>query len=86
MLFRSTTSDAYLKYDGTPNDWSQISEIDYYGDGLYPMVESTTSLYGATLDNLDGDDASTDVEIYSGSGSSWTVIGGPADSNLAAGG
>ena len=81
----TTTSDAYLKYDGTPNDWSQISEIDYYGDGLYPMAESSTSLYGVTLDNLDGDGASTDVEIYSGSGSSWTVIGGPADPGLAAG-
>jgi hypothetical protein len=81
----TSTTDAYLEYSGTPDDWSQISEIDYYGDGLYPMVESTTSLYGATLDNLDGDDASTNVEIYSGSGSSWTVIGGPADPNLAAG-
>jgi len=82
----TTTSDAYLKYNGTPNNWSQISSIDYYGDGLYPMVESTTSLYGATLDNADGDSASTDVEIYSGSGSSWTDIGGPANPNLAAGG
>lgn len=81
----TTTTDAYLKYSGTPNNWSQISEIDYYGDGLYPMAESSTSLYGATLDNQDGDEASADVEIYSGSGSSWTVIGGPANPNLAAG-
>jgi hypothetical protein len=49
------------------------------------MVESGTSLHGATLDNSDGGGASTNVEIYSGSGSSWTVIGGPANPNLAAG-
>lgn len=82
----TSTSEAYLKYNGTPDNWSQISEIDYYGNGLYPMVESSTNLYGATLDVSDGDNASTDVEIYSGSGSSWTVIGGPANPNLAAGG
>lgn len=81
----TTTGDEYLKYNGTPNSWSPIAEIDYYGDGLYPMVESGTSLYGATLDNSAGDGASTDVEIYSGSGSSWTVIGGPANPNMAAG-
>ena len=79
------TTDEYLKYSGTPNSWSPISEIDYYGNGLYPMVESETSLYGVTLDPQTNDAASTDVEIYSGSGSSWTVIGGPANPDLAAG-
>lgn len=82
----TTTSEAYLKYNGTPNNWSQISDIDYYGNGLYPMAESRTNLYGATIDEQNGGQASTDVEIYSGSGSSWTVIGGPANPNLAAGG
>ena len=81
----TSTTDVFLKYNGTPNNWSQISSRDYYGNGLTPMVESRTSLYGVTLDNSAGDSASTDVEIYSGSGSSWTVIGGPANPNLAAG-
>lgn len=79
------TSDAYLKYSGTPNNWSQISQIDYDGNGLYPIAESATSLYGVTLDDSGGAGPSTDVEIYSGSGSTWTVIGGPANPNLAAG-
>lgn len=81
----TTTGDAYLKYNGTPNNWTPITQIDYYGNGLYPMVESGTSLYGVTLDNSVGNGASTNVEIYSGSGNSWTVIGGPANPNLAAG-
>lgn len=80
----TSTTDGFFKYNGTPNSWSQIAERDYYGDGLTPEVESSTNLYGATLDPLNGGPASTDVEVYSGSGSSWTVIGGPAD-ELAAG-
>jgi hypothetical protein len=82
----TSTSEVYLKYNGSPNNWSPISHIDYYGNGLYPMAESATSLYGVTLDDNGGSGPSTDVEIYSGSGSTWTVIGGPADPNLAAGG
>ena len=81
----TSTTDVFLKYSGTPNSWSQIASRDYYGDGLTPMAESRTNLYGATLDTIDGDPASTDVEVYSGTGSSWTVIGGPANPNLAAG-
>lgn len=80
----TTTSDAYIKYSGTPGVWSQISQIDYDGNGLYAEAESETSLYGVTLEN-DGEAPSTDVEIYSGSGSTWTVIGGPANPDLAAG-
>ena len=82
----TSTSDWYLKYNGTPNSWSQISELDYYGNGLYPMVESRTSLYGVTLNPQVSDSASTNVEMYSGTGTSWTVIGGPANPGLAAGG
>ncbi|HET9168383.1 MAG TPA: hypothetical protein VFN97_03070 [Actinospica sp.] len=81
-----STSDYYLKYNGTPNSWTRISSISYYGDGLYPMAESTTSLYGVTFSASTGATASSDVEIYSGTGSNWTVIGGPADPELAAGG
>jgi hypothetical protein len=82
----TSTSDWFLKYNGTVNSWSQISELDYYGNGLYPMVESRTSLYGVTLDVQNSSVASTNVEMYSGSGTSWTVIGGSANPNLAAGG
>ncbi|WP_034263571.1 hypothetical protein [Actinospica robiniae] len=80
-----TTGDIY-EYNGTPGSWTQISQIDYDGDGLYAMAESTTGLYGVTLDESDSGSASTDVELYSGNGSVWTVIGGPANPNLAAGG
>ena len=82
----TSTSDSYLKYNGTPNNWSPISSIDDYGNGLYARAESETALYGATINDDGGDSPSTDVEIYSGTGSTWTVIGGPADPYLAAGG
>ena len=81
----TSTSDWYLEYSGTPNSWSQVSELDYYGTGIYPLVESATSLYGVTLDPQQSDSVSTNVEIYSGSGTSWTVIGGPAALDPAAG-
>ncbi|HTJ68362.1 MAG TPA: hypothetical protein VL551_12590 [Actinospica sp.] len=81
----TSTTDSYLKYNGTPNSWSAISSIDYDGNGLYPMVESWTGLYGVTMNDNVSVTASTDVEIYSGTGSTWTVIGGPANPNLAAG-
>jgi hypothetical protein len=80
----STTTDVFLKYSGTPDNWSQIASRDYYGNGLTPIAESRTSLFGVNLDTSDGGTAS-DVEIYSGTGSSWTVIGGPANPNLGAG-
>jgi hypothetical protein len=80
----TSTTDGFFKYGGTPNSWSLISERDYYGDGLTPKAESVTNLYGFTLDQLNGGPASTDVEVYTGTGTSWTVIGGPAD-DLAAG-
>jgi len=37
------------------------------------------------MNNNNGGLASTDVEIYSGTASTWTVIGGPASPGLAAG-
>jgi hypothetical protein len=79
------TSDAgpeqYLEYDGTPNAWSVIGG----GAGLVPVpiVESRTGLYGVTSASDFGPIAS--VDLYSGSGTTWTVIGGPADPSLAAG-
>ena len=82
-LWKATpTAKGFFKYDGTPNDWTQITTIDADNAGLFASVESATSLYGVTLDHSL---ASTNVEIYSGSGSSWTVIGGPADPALGAG-
>jgi hypothetical protein len=78
------TSDAgpvqYLEYDGSPNNWSVIGG----GPGAVPtpIVESRTSLFGVT-DGSNGRVAN--VDVYSGSGTAWTVIGGPADPSLAAG-
>lgn len=77
-----SANTGFFAYEGSPDNWSQISTIDADNAGLYPMVESATSLYGVTMDHST---ASTDVESYSGSGSSWTVISGPADPALAAG-
>jgi hypothetical protein len=83
-LWKSTpTAKGFFAYNGSPNNWTQITTIDADNAGLFASVESATSLYGVTLDH---NIASTNVEIYSGSGSSWTVIGGPADPALAAGG
>lgn len=70
----------YRKYNGTPNSWSVIGG----GRGFVPspIVESSTSLFGVTDDS---NFRVASVDIYSGSGTSWTVIGGPAAPNLAAG-
>ena len=72
----------YLKYDGTPGAWSLIGG-GVPGPDATPIVASRTSLFGVTDDGTDGRVAT--VDIYSGSGTSWTVIGGPADPRLAAG-
>ena len=81
----TATTDYFLKYNGTPNSWSPISEgYDQTSNGPIPSAESRTSLYGYAVNTATGVGASS-VEIYSGSGTSWTVIGGPADVPLAAG-
>jgi hypothetical protein len=59
------------KYNGTPFSWTQI--------GAFPLLvgaASQTSVYGFTAG--DTDTAAADVEVYSGIGTTWTVIGGPA--------
>jgi hypothetical protein len=72
-------SPQYEEYDGTPNEWSVIGDAP---SSPTPMVESRTSLYGVGSNSQDG---IANVDIYSGSGTTWTVIGGPADPRLAAG-
>ena len=77
--------DLYLKYSGVPALWTQIGHGKGQGfdssDTPYPDVESRTSLYGfgSTADGV------MTIGLYSGSDSTWTTIGGPADVLLAAG-
>jgi len=73
----STAGNQVFAYNGTPNNWSLITP----GTGPLPEAESATSLYGV----VEGPTGPTSVDQYSGSGTTWTVIGGPADPNLAAG-
>ncbi|MBR7833170.1 hypothetical protein KDL01_07835 [Actinospica durhamensis] len=72
----STAGNLVYAYSGTPNSWSLIST-----NGPVPETESETSMYGVVY----GPNGPASVDQYSGSGSTWTVIGGPADPNLAAG-
>ena len=73
----ATEGNEDLEYNGTPNSWRQISSSN-----PWVVAVSRTEAYGITL-NSSGTVAS--VDLYSGSGTSWTVIGGPADMYLAAG-
>lgn len=62
---------ADYEYDGTPFSWTQI--------GAFPLLVgavSRTSVYGFDVGSTNT--AADDVEVYSGSGTTWTVIGGPA--------
>jgi hypothetical protein len=72
----STAGNQVFAYDGSPNNWSLISL-----DGALPEVVSETSLYGV----VEGVNGPASVDQYTGSATNWTVIGGPADPNLAAG-
>lgn len=74
----------YLAYEGTPNQWTMIGG-GVAGPVPVPMVESRTSLFGITSTGGNSPTVAS-VDIYSGSGTSWTVIGGPADPGIAAGG
>lgn len=73
----SVAGNQIYKYNGTPNNWSLIAS----GTGPFPEAESATSLYGV----IEGPTGPTSVDQYTGNGTTWTVIGGPADPNLAAG-
>lgn len=77
----------YLKYSGTPNSWSAITPMISSGadDAVLPIVESGTSLYGGTVALIRPEDFINDVDIYSGTGTTWISIGGPADPALGAG-
>ncbi|HET9172391.1 MAG TPA: hypothetical protein VFN97_23395 [Actinospica sp.] len=67
------TVGEYLAYQGAPNLWSQISTFEGDEVGVLPEVESTTHLYAVDLDK---DVIFFGVELYSGSGDTWTQIGG----------
>lgn len=73
----SMAGNQIYEYNGTPNNWSLIAS----GTGPFPEAESATRLYGV----VEGPTGPTGVDQYSGTGTNWTVIGGPADPNLAAG-
>jgi hypothetical protein len=79
--YEANTAATYqsFEYDNTPNQWSMIGTGSVGTPG--PIAESATHLYGMTGD---GGGSTATVDVYSGSGTAWTVIGGPAD-NLAAG-
>lgn len=62
---------ATYAYNGTPYSWTQISNSP-----LFVAAVSRTHVYGYTNDPTHLDAAN--VELYSGSGTSWSVIGGPA--------
>ena len=74
------TAADQLKYNGTPYSWTKIAGSGL-GDPL-PAAISLTSLYGVTINASGG---ASSVVLYSGSGTTWTTIGGPADMYLAAG-
>jgi len=58
-------------YGGTPFSWTQIGGLPV----LIGAVSQTT-VYGFAVGATN--DSAANVEVYSGSGSTWTVIGGPA--------
>ncbi|HTJ67611.1 MAG TPA: hypothetical protein VL551_08800 [Actinospica sp.] len=73
----SLAGNQVFEYSGTPNSWSLIAN-----NTDLPEAVSETSLYGI----VEGATGPASVDLYSGSGTTWTVIGGPADPNLAAAG
>ena len=59
------------RYNGTPYQWTQI--------GALPVVVtavSQTAVYGISVGT--SNTSAANVEVYSGTGTNWTVIGGPA--------
>lgn len=77
-----TSAGGFLEYNGTPNSWTTIGDVDY--DSPYPDAESRTSLYAFVDDPVYANQVDS-VDIYDGTPDDWTVIGGPADIPLAAG-
>jgi len=69
----TATSDLY---GGSPYKWTVINTSPY----LLPDAISPTYIYGFSLVN-----GTTNVDLYSGSGTQWDVIGGAATPPLAAG-
>ena len=75
---------AEYKYNGTPYSWTEIS-AGGLGNPL-PSAVSDTQIYGITVSDVTSSSIDvSSVDIYNGSGTSWTVIGGPAYYILGAG-
>jgi hypothetical protein len=70
------SKDQTLKYNGTPGSWTEIGDVN----APEPDAQSMNSVYGFKL----GSAGASGVYQYSGSGTNWTLIGGPADILLAA--
>lgn len=66
------------EYNGTPGSWTKIS----VNPSLEVQAVSTDYIYGLDVAETG---PPTDVEVYSGTGTQWTVIGGSASATLAAG-
>lgn len=65
----------YFKYNGAPFSWTEISTVG----NSFPVAMSYNHLYGTTFSTP------TSATVYSGTGSVWTNIGGPANAYLIAG-
>ena len=76
VVMENEVTQEVLEYNGTPGSWSVIGT----SPTLSAQAVSSDYIYG-----LDSADDTTAVEVYSGSGTQWTVIGGPASATLAAG-
>ena len=66
------------EYNGTPGSWTKIS----VNPSLDVQAVSTDYIYGLDVAETG---PPTDVEVYSGTGTQWMVIGGSASATLAAG-
>jgi hypothetical protein len=76
VAMNDVNTQQMLEYNGTPDSWSVINT----GLTLSPQAVSSDYIYA-----LNSADGTTAVEVYSGSGTQWTVIGGAASAPLAAG-
>jgi hypothetical protein len=64
-------------YQGSLDHWLKVSDFPYPQVGTQnPVAVSRTGIYGVGYTYGVG---VTSVDLYSGSGSTWTTIGGPAD-------
>jgi hypothetical protein len=76
LVMEIPSAGEVVEYNGTPGSWSVISTDPFLG----AEAISTDYIYG-----IDFAGSTTAVDLYSGSGTQWTVIGGPASAPLAAG-